>query len=70
MLRPGGRFLLVEYDAADGLSWTPYPVPFERWGMLATAAGLTQPTLVGRRRSPTSGIDMYAAVALKDAYGQ
>ncbi len=70
MLRPGGRFLSVEYDAAAGLGWTPYPVPFERWKLLAMEAGMTQSTLVGQRRSPTTGIEMYAAVALKEAYGQ
>jgi len=70
LIRPGGRFLVVEYDVATGLGWTPYPVPFERWKMLATAAGLMTPTLIGRRHSPTTGIDMYAATALKAGYGQ
>ncbi len=70
LIRPGGRFIVVEYDVASGLGWTPYPVPFERWKTLATAAGMVSPTLIGRRRSPTSGIEMYAATALKEEYGE
>ena len=62
-LRPGGRLLLVEYDVAAALTWVPFPVPFERFQALAAQAGLADPTLVGTRRSPSSGIVMYAGVA-------
>lgn len=64
-LRPGGRLLVVEYNLSSGVAWVPYPVPFERFQELATAAGLTTATLIGRRRSPSSGVEMYAAVALR-----
>ena len=64
-LRPGGRLLLVEYDVRAGVGWVPFPVPFERFQLLARPAGLSTPTLVGTRRSPSSGIVMYAAVALR-----
>ncbi|MGH2490117.1 MAG: class I SAM-dependent methyltransferase [Candidatus Limnocylindria bacterium] len=41
MLRPGGRLLLVEYDADRGNEWVPYPVTFDTWRALADASGFT-----------------------------
>jgi precorrin-6B methylase 2 len=64
-LRPGGRVLLVEYDLERPTSWVPFPVPPARFTELAMAAGLSSPRTVGMRRSPSSGIAMYAAVAVK-----
>jgi ubiquinone/menaquinone biosynthesis C-methylase UbiE len=64
-LRPGGRLLLVEYDARSALRWVPFPVPFERFAALALGAGLVNIARVGVRISPSSGIAMYAAVALR-----
>lgn len=62
-LRPCGRLLLVEYDVAGALPWVPFPVPFERFQQLAADAGLPPPVLTSTRRSPSSGIVMYAAVS-------
>jgi ubiquinone/menaquinone biosynthesis C-methylase UbiE len=62
-LRPGGRFLLIEYDLAHPRPWVPFPVAFERFSSLAADAGLAAPALVGTRRSPSSGVVMYAAAA-------
>ena len=64
-LRPGGRFLVVEYAVRDALRWVPYPVSFEHFQVLAAGAELAPPILVGRRRSPSTGIEMYAAVAMR-----
>jgi hypothetical protein len=61
----GGRVLLVEYDLRAPIAWVPFPVPLERFRELAAIAGLSEPELVGRRVSPSSGIAMYAAVAVK-----
>jgi ubiquinone/menaquinone biosynthesis C-methylase UbiE len=47
-LVPGGRFVLVEYDADHGNPWVPHPISFERWRRLAPAAGFTDPQLVHR----------------------
>jgi SAM-dependent methyltransferase len=66
-LRPGGRLLLVEYDLRAPVPWVPFPVPFERYGSLAAGARLAEPELVGRRASPSTGVAMYAAVAVRPA---
>jgi ubiquinone/menaquinone biosynthesis C-methylase UbiE len=63
-LRPGGRLLLVEYDARGVIPWVPFPVPFERFQSLAAGAGLEGAAQIGTRRSPSSGMAMYAAVAI------
>ncbi|HKY51973.1 MAG TPA: class I SAM-dependent methyltransferase [Candidatus Limnocylindria bacterium] len=39
LLRPGGRLVLVEYDADRGNEWVPYPLTFETWRDLADANG-------------------------------
>lgn len=64
-LRAGGRMLVVEYDLAEPLRYVPYPLPPARLADLAAGAGLGQPTVVGRRVSPSSGVAMYAAVAMR-----
>jgi SAM-dependent methyltransferase len=64
-LRPGGRLLVVEYEVAEPLRYVPYPLPPARLAALAAGAGLAEPAIVGRRVSPSSGIAMYAAVAVR-----
>jgi ubiquinone/menaquinone biosynthesis C-methylase UbiE len=66
-LKGGGRLLLVEYELQATQRWVPFPVPFARFHTLAAAAGLSAPQLVGTRRSPRTGIVLYAAVATKPA---
>ena len=62
MLRPGGRFVLVEYDADHGNQWVPYPLSFETWRRTAVDAGLTEPRLIHRVPSRFLGA-IYSAVA-------
>jgi ubiquinone/menaquinone biosynthesis C-methylase UbiE len=38
-LRPGGRLVIVEYDADEGNRWVPYPFSFLTWTGLAADAG-------------------------------
>jgi ubiquinone/menaquinone biosynthesis C-methylase UbiE len=64
-LRPGGRLLLVEYDLRTPVHWVPFPVSFARLEQLAADAGLEKPTEIGRRVSPSSGVAMFAALALR-----
>jgi SAM-dependent methyltransferase len=47
-LRPGGRFVVVEYDADRGNQWVPHPFSSTSWERLAEAAGLTATRTVGR----------------------
>jgi ubiquinone/menaquinone biosynthesis C-methylase UbiE len=47
-LAPGGRFVLVEYDADHGNPWVPHPVSFARWRAVAAAAGFREPRLLHR----------------------
>ncbi|MDQ2783605.1 MAG: class I SAM-dependent methyltransferase [Chloroflexota bacterium] len=39
LLRPGGRMILVEYDADRGNRWVPYPLSYPTWAALAHVAG-------------------------------
>jgi SAM-dependent methyltransferase len=48
VLAPGGRLVLVEYDADRGNQWVPYPISFARWSTLAPAAGFARPVRVHR----------------------
>jgi ubiquinone/menaquinone biosynthesis C-methylase UbiE len=47
-LRPGGRLVLVEYDADRGNPWVPHPISFARWTRVAPAAGFDAPRLLHR----------------------
>jgi SAM-dependent methyltransferase len=48
LLRPGGTFLVVEYDTDRGNQWVPFPFTPAGWTGLATEAGLVAPTSLGR----------------------
>lgn len=61
-LRPGGRFVVVEYDADRGNPWVPHPFSHASWQQLAVAAGLVEPRLIGRVPSRFLGA-IYSAVA-------
>ena len=50
-LRPGGAFVLVEYDADRGNLWVPHPISFTTWLAVAPAAGFGGTRLLGRVRS-------------------
>jgi ubiquinone/menaquinone biosynthesis C-methylase UbiE len=47
-LKPGGRLVLVEYDADTGSPWVPYPLSYATWSDMAGQAGFTQTRLLGR----------------------
>ncbi len=50
-LKPGGRFLLVEYNVDHGNLWVPHPLSYGTWAVLAARAGLRDVALIGRRPS-------------------
>lgn len=61
-LAPRGRVVVVEYDQRGPSRWVPYPIPAARWSELATAAGLVNALVVGRRPSAFAG-ELYVGVA-------
>jgi len=61
-LRPGGRFLVVEYDAERGNPWVPHPFTVAGWERLATSAGLVRTREIGRVPSSWLGA-IYSAVS-------
>jgi SAM-dependent methyltransferase len=61
-LRPGGRFVMVEYDADAGNQWVPYPLSFRTWRRRAPTVGLTEPREIGRVPSRFLGA-IYSALA-------
>jgi SAM-dependent methyltransferase len=48
MIRPGGRFLVVEYDADRGNPWVPHPFSVATWQRMAAEAGLQGTVEIGR----------------------
>lgn len=64
-LRPGGAFVIVEYDVQQRRPHIPFPVPYPRFAALAAEAGLHEPQRAGTRTSPSTGIVMYSAHATR-----
>ena len=61
-IRPGGTFVVVEYDADSGNPWVPYPFSARSSPTLAEAAGLLDPRRTGRVPSRFLGA-IYSASA-------
>jgi SAM-dependent methyltransferase len=60
-LKPGGVFLLVEYNVDRGNMWVPHPLSFDTWRELATRAGFGRVTLLGR--APSRFLEEFFAAA-------
>jgi ubiquinone/menaquinone biosynthesis C-methylase UbiE len=50
-LRPGGRLILVEYNADLGNTWVPYPLAYPTWEALARQGGFAHTQLLAVRPS-------------------
>ena len=61
-LRPGGTFVVVEYDADRGNPWVPHPFRFATWERLVGEAGLVDARQIGRVPSRFLGA-IYSASA-------
>ncbi len=61
-LKPGGTFLLVEYNVDAGNPWVPHPLSFETFRRLAPRAGFNEPRLLARRPSHFLR-EIYSAIA-------
>ncbi|HLZ60848.1 MAG TPA: methyltransferase domain-containing protein [Ktedonosporobacter sp.] len=62
-LRPGGRLLLVEYNADRGNPWVPYPLSYSAWKALASRNGFASTQLLEKVPSRFLN-EMYSAVSL------
>jgi len=63
-LKPGGAFMVVEYDVRVPRGYIPHPLGRGRCVRLMGEAGLRDAVVVGERRSPSSGVTMVAVRAL------
>lgn len=61
-LRPGGRLLLVEYNADRGNPWVPYPLSYSTWEMVARRNGFADTRLLARVPSRFLN-EMYSALS-------
>jgi ubiquinone/menaquinone biosynthesis C-methylase UbiE len=50
-LKPGGHFILVEYNVDRGNLWVPHPISFATWQKLAQQAGFAGTRLLATRPS-------------------
>lgn len=62
-LRPGGRFVLVEYGSDRGNPWVPWPLSYGTWARLAAEVGLEGTRRIGEVPSRFLG-SIYAAVSV------
>ena len=62
-LKPGGRFLLVEYNADHGNMWVPYPLSYGTWESLARKNGFTSTQLLATIPSRFLG-SMFSALSM------
>jgi ubiquinone/menaquinone biosynthesis C-methylase UbiE len=62
-LHPGGRLVLVEYDADQGNPWVPYPLSFRTWLALPARAGFADTRLLAAVPSRFLG-RIYSAVSV------
>jgi len=63
-LRPGGRLVLVEYDADRGNPWVPHPLSYATWERVAGENGFDGTRLLARQPSRYLGA-IYSALSLR-----
>ena len=68
MLRPGGRLVVVEYDADRGNPWVPYPFTYAQWEAMAARAGFEDTRRLATYPSRWLG-GMYSALSLRPLKG-
>ncbi len=62
-LKPGGRFLLVEYNTDQGNPWVPFPLSYARWEALSRSSGFSETRLLVTRPSRFMG-EIFSAVSV------
>jgi ubiquinone/menaquinone biosynthesis C-methylase UbiE len=68
LLKPGGRLVLVEYDADRGNPWVPHPLSYQTWSALAPTCGFGPTTRLHRVPSRFLGA-IYSALCLRPPAG-
>lgn len=63
-LKPGGRFILVEYNTDQGSTWVPYPLSYATWEKLARRGGFRETRRLAARPSRFLR-EIYSAVSLR-----
>ena len=61
-LRPGGRYILVEYNTDRGNMWVPYPLTYRTWETLAQRNGFKETRLLSTVPSRYFG-EIYSALS-------
>ncbi len=61
-LRPGGRFLVVEYNTDQGNAWVPYPFSYRTWQKMAKRNGFAHSELLATAPSRFLG-QIYSAAS-------
>jgi len=63
-LKPGGRLVLVEYNADRGNPWVPHPLSYLTWERLAADRGFAETRLL--ERLPSRFLrEIYSALSLR-----
>jgi ubiquinone/menaquinone biosynthesis C-methylase UbiE len=65
-LKPGGRLVMVEYDADRGNLWVPHPISYPTWDRLSAEAGFEGTRLLKRVPSRFLGA-IYSALSHRPA---
>ena len=68
-LKPGGRFIVVEYGSDRGNHWVPWPIGYGTWAELASLVGLRDTRRIGDIPSRFLG-SIYGAVSQRDGRPQ
>ncbi len=63
-LKPGGRLVLIEYNADRGNPWVPYPLSYPTWEALAARTGFVATRLLATVPSRFLR-EMYSALSLR-----
>ncbi len=63
-LKPGGHFVIVEYNIDHGNQWVPYPFTYSGWETLAASVGLTDTRQLAIRPSRFLH-EIYSAISYK-----
>src|SRR5438270_774035 len=64
-LRPGGRLILVEYNADRGNMWVPHPLSYSTWEALARRCGFADTRLLTTVPSRFLG-EIYSALSISN----